>query len=615
VTKTKIYLNHCFVLFCILFINVNVFSQENTTDSTETQISKESEQPSADGALVAERLKNIKTQVPLTYNEHVLEFVNFFIYRRPSFTKSMLEKKDYFFPIFEKYLSQYNIPDEIKYLSLIESGLNPRVISYAGAAGLWQFMPTTGKVDFGLRIDKNIDERMHVEYSTVAACKYMRQLYKIFGDWELVLAAYNTGPGNVKRAIRKAGGGGFWEIYRFLHPQTRSYVPQYVAMIYMMHHAADHGIYAENYESIPPSTALLVTNYLNLKTLTELSYIPYDVFQKVNPHVLKKEIPANSAPVELRIPNEYYSYFNKNKEAILDSASKQPISKIIVVSKEPKKVQKDTLQTPEEAILEAPEMLEKLVKQKPKVTYHKVRKGENLSEIARKYGVNMYDIKAWNNLRKLNNVRVGQSLKIIKDGGYKKVKVPVTNHEEAELPQKQPKNKKRKITVEPTTTLGEVEIKPSNKKDSKEKPKEIPQSKKELKPKAVSHKVSNGDSYYSIAKQYNISQEALLEANNITSKKVLKSGTKLVIPAEKPDSQSEIEPKIEKNIKKGKTDNTLKEVVIQPKKVSTKFHQVKSGDTIWGICQKYEITEDELRAWNKIKKDNLLKGQKLKVSK
>ncbi|MEY3854458.1 MAG: hypothetical protein RIS68_472, partial [Bacteroidota bacterium] len=183
-----------------------------------------------DPLLIQQRLKSIEGRIPLVYNVHSHQFVEYFAFKKAAFTQRMLEKRDLYFPLYEKYLKLYNLPDELKYLSLIESGLETKALSNKGAGGLWQFMPYTARGDFGLRVDSFVDERFDPERATEAACKYMRQLYRIFGDWHMVLAAYNTGPGNVKRAIRKCGANNFWGIYNCLPSQTRNYVPQYIAI-------------------------------------------------------------------------------------------------------------------------------------------------------------------------------------------------------------------------------------------------------------------------------------------------------------------------------------------------------------------------------------------------
>ena len=181
--------------------------------------------------LVEDRIKCIPSSIPLNFNERVYAFVNYFAVIDRDYTRMIMERTPLYFPIIEKYLKKYNLPDELKYLAIIESGLKPNAISRAGAVGLWQFMPGTGNY-FKLHTDWYVDDRMDPYKATEAACQYLSQLYSIFNDWGLALAAYNAGPGNVRRAIRRSGyKKKFWDIYRYLPRETRGYVPQFVAMI------------------------------------------------------------------------------------------------------------------------------------------------------------------------------------------------------------------------------------------------------------------------------------------------------------------------------------------------------------------------------------------------
>ena len=192
--------------------------------------------------LVADQMTCITEEIPLTFNSRVYGFINYFGVRNREYTRGILKKKDVYFPLFEKYLSKYGMPDELKYLSIVESGLEPRAISRAGAGGLWQFMPYTGR-SYGLHQDFYINERFDPDAATEAACKYLKMLYNMFGDWELALAAYNSGPGNVRKAIRKSGyQKGFWNVYKYLPRETRSYVPQFVAIIYVINYADDYNL-------------------------------------------------------------------------------------------------------------------------------------------------------------------------------------------------------------------------------------------------------------------------------------------------------------------------------------------------------------------------------------
>lgn len=334
-----------------------------------------------DPQLVQKRLAGLQQRIPLNYNLQTHQFVEYFAFKKSEFTQRMLEKRDTYFPVYEKYLKQYNLPDELKYLSLIESGLEPKALSNKGAGGLWQFMPYTARGDFGMRVDSFVDERFDVERATEAACKYLGQLYRIFGDWHLALAAYNTGPGNVKRAIRKCGKSDFWGIYACLPKQTRAYVPQFIAMNYMMNFNSDHAIHAEKYHQVIPSDTVHVKGYLNLALMNRLASISNDTFRVLNPHVLGAVLPADVKKLVIRIPKNKFAYFQANRSAILDSAGFMSRS--------------DSL---------AFQFVDRLVKKTIKV-----KRGQDVFDIARIVGVTASELKRINRLRS-NRLKKGKRL-------------------------------------------------------------------------------------------------------------------------------------------------------------------------------------------------------------
>lgn len=338
--------------------------------------------------LVADRLSCLQGTIPLTYNNNVHGFINFFTIRNRDYTRLMLRRKDLYFPLFEKYLAEYSLPDELKYLSIIESGLNPRAISRASAVGLWQFMSFTGRY-FGLHNDGYIDDRMDPEKSTEAACRYMKQLYTIFGNWELALAAYNSGPGTVKRAIRRSGyKKTFWEIYRYLPRETRSYVPQYVAIIYAMNYAEEHNLADLDPEEVMPHDTLLLRHYVHLETFAKLTGTCVDDLHTLNPSLRRNAVPAREKPFVLKVPVFAKLNLESNRLAILDSSSR-------VGKKE----------------------IEALVRNTPGNTtgrepiVYKVKYGDVLGLIAQRYRVRIDDLRKWNNLRG-NMIRTGQKLTI-----------------------------------------------------------------------------------------------------------------------------------------------------------------------------------------------------------
>ena len=336
---------------------------------------------------IGERLESIEGGIPLNYNDRVKAFVDYFTIRNRDYTRGILAKKDIYFPIFEEYLKKYDLPDELKYLSIIESGLNPNALSRVGAGGLWQFMPSTGRI-FGLKSDWYIDDRMDPYASTEAACKYLKSLHKQFKNWELALAAYNTGPGNVRRAIRRSGyKKSFWEIYRYLPRETRSYVPQFVAMIYSINYAEEHNLWMpENY--MPAYDTIMVSDYFHMETFANMLNVCLDDMIALNPQVKRGAIPEGRKDFVLRLPAELKPIVLENRLAYSDSASK-------VGKKE----------------------LEYLARNLPGSTYgrerqvYRVRGGDVLGKIAGNYGVRVVDLKKWNNLSS-SMIRVGQRLNI-----------------------------------------------------------------------------------------------------------------------------------------------------------------------------------------------------------
>lgn len=338
--------------------------------------------------LVADRLSCIEKTIPLVYNSNVHGFINFFTIRNREYTRLMLRRKDIYFPLFEKYLARYNLPEELKYLSIIESGLNPRAVSSARAVGLWQFMSFTGRY-YDLHHDGYVDERMDPEKSTEAACRYIHQLYGIFKNWELALAAYNSGPGTVRKAIRRSGyKRNFWEIYRYLPRETRSYVPQYVAIIYAMNYAEEHNIYETAREIPIPHDTLHVTRYLHLETLANLTGTCTEDILQLNPSLRGHAVPGDGKTRTLLIPLMAKATLIKNRTGILDSASK-------VGRTESEKQARDT---------------EPGISGRELVVY-RVKEGDVLGLIAQRYHVRITDLRRWNNLRS-NLIRTGQRLNI-----------------------------------------------------------------------------------------------------------------------------------------------------------------------------------------------------------
>ena len=339
--------------------------------------------------LLADRLSCLQQTIPLTYNNTVSGFIDYFTVRNRDYTRSMQRKKDLYFPLFERKLAQYNLPDELKYLAIIESALNPRAVSRARAVGLWQFMSGTGRY-MGLHLDWYIDERMDPEKSTDAACRYLKQLYSIFGNWELALAAYNSGPGTVRKAVRRSGyKKSFWEIYPHLPRETRAYVPQYIAIIYAMNYAEHHNLLEVAREEVLPFDTIVVKQFVHFESLAKLTGTCLEDLQKLNPDAHRNALPDNGRAHLLKMPLHAKQNLNKNRMAILDSVSLTGKQEMEALAK--KFSNGNTV---------GREMIS-----------YKVKSGDVLSGIAIRHKVRADDIRKWNNLRS-DIIRSGQRLAI-----------------------------------------------------------------------------------------------------------------------------------------------------------------------------------------------------------
>jgi membrane-bound lytic murein transglycosylase D len=348
---------------------------------------------------VQARLAAIENEIPLTFNNKVLGFINYFVIKDRAYTKGVAKLQSRYFPLIEKYLEEYGLPDELKYLAIVESGLNPVAQSRAGAVGLWQFMPLTGRLDYDLYENWYNDDKMDFEKSTIAACRYLSFLYNYFDeDWHLALAAYNTGPGNIRKAIRRSGyKKSFWEIYPYLYRETRSYVPQFIAITYAMNFMEEHNMFLDEMDYLPEYDTIQVSQFLNLKLFAEHTGICHPTLEMLNPAIKKGALSTHSKKYALRIPKQQKEIIDANRNEILAIAE------------------------------QGAEHWDKLARNEAGSTYgrqklkYTVKSGDVLGKIANTYNVRIADIRSWNNLRS-NTIRIGQRLDIwIADGFYDEV--------------------------------------------------------------------------------------------------------------------------------------------------------------------------------------------------
>lgn len=381
---------------------------------------------------VKERLASISDGVKLTFSPQVFSFIDYLTVRNRDYARMILRRQSLYIPVFEKYLAKYNMPDELKYLSIVESALNPKALSKSGALGLWQFMPSTGRY-LGLKIDPHFDERMHIEKSTEAACKYLKSLYNTFGDWQLALAAYNCGPGSISRAIKRYRKHDFWTLYPYLPAETRSYVPQFIAVTYLFNFYKEHNLYPDYYEYPMSYDTVTVKQYVNLDAFCKYMGICSEDLSSLNPELKRNYIP-NTGEYVLKFPADKAEYFRTNRQMILDS-SLAGVSEVVELNKK--------LNTPADNASSSQVRI-----------YHKVKSGQSLGAIANKYGVTVSQVKKWNRLRS-NKVKAGQRLLIWK-------KQAAASKPKAHTYTKYPTPKKVYYQVKPGDTLWSISKKYDN---------------------------------------------------------------------------------------------------------------------------------------------------------
>ena len=337
--------------------------------------------------------------IDMPYNEIIRKFIDMYTGRLRNQVSFMLSACNFYMPIFEEALDAYNLPLELRYLPIIESALNPSAVSRAGASGLWQFMLATGKM-YGLESNSLVDERRDPIKATWAAARYLKELYAIYGDWNLVIAAYNCGPGTINKAIRRANGKtDYWEIYNFLPKETRGYVPAFIAANYVMTYYCDHNICPME-TNIPASTdTIQVNKKLHFEQIADICGVSLEQIKSLNPQYKKNVIPGDSKPYTLRLPQNYISTFIDQQDTIYVHRADELFKnrKTIAI--------RDN--TPPSATRG------KAVVGNGKLVYHKISSGETLGSIAEKYKVRVKDIQNWNGLRN-TKITAGKRLKIYK---------------------------------------------------------------------------------------------------------------------------------------------------------------------------------------------------------
>ena len=343
-------------------------------------------------SIYKQRLQALPFVIEVPYNEVVRRYILRYVKHSPRQLAALQRKAEYYFPIFEDILAKHDLPYELCYMPVIESALNPQARSHMGATGLWQFMPATGK-KYGLEINSLVDERMDPIRSTEAACLFLKNLYAIFQDWNLVIAAYNCGPGNVNKAIHRAGGKrDFWSIYPYLPSETRGYLPIFIAASYAMNYAEAHGICPATPLATMASDTIETTQRQHLKQIADNIDIPLAELRRLNPQYPRDIIPGGKA-YAICLPIEKAGLYIDKQDTILAYQAKELIHN-----------RRDEIELLHRTSVNGGYSING-------VTYYKIKEGDTLGGIAKKFRVSVKQLKAWNGL-KSDMIRAGKTLKI-----------------------------------------------------------------------------------------------------------------------------------------------------------------------------------------------------------
>lgn len=459
---------------------------------------------------------NAQTPVELVYNKHVKAFINLYAKKGRKQTARMLGLKEIYFPLFEEVLDKYDMPLELKYLAIVESALNPTAGSRAGAKGLWQFMYGTGKM-YGLQSNSLVDDRFDPYKSTDAAARHLKDLYDIYGTWELALAAYNSGPGNVNRAVRRAGGvKNYWAVWPFLPRETRGYVPAFIAVNYVFNYAAEHNIYPTDpgilYNGIDTVT---VRDVLSFDQISEFMHIDIDDLDFLNPAYKEGIIPSTKTQTyKLRLPRNKVGFFIDNEDSLYQFKSQKGIERDQLLAQ---------------------------IKKAQERSIHIVRSGENLGLIAGKYRTSVSKIKAWNGLRS-SRIYPGQKLIVYAPGNRQSSATASKSFQKSNSGYHTVRSgeslgliaKKYGISVSQLKSmngLGGNLIKPGQKLkvSNASSPKSTKVAALPKEGNYQYHTIKSGDTLWDLAKKYNASVDQIKQWNNITNSYRLKPGQKLIV--------------------------------------------------------------------------------------
>lgn len=482
-----------------------------TAESQPNTSFQPNEVPTYADDIYRKRIQKIQTPIPLTFNSEVKQYIDMYALRKRALTERVMGLSNLYFPLYEQILDQQGLPLEFKYLSIVESALNPTAVSRVGATGLWQFMLATGKL-YNLKVNSFIDERRDPAKATLAACQYFKNMYDIYHDWLLVIAAYNCGAGNVNKAIARSGGKTtFWEISPYLPRETRGYVPAFIAVTYLMNYSSEH-----NLTAVPPvisyfeADTVMVDQKISLREVADATNLPVELISYLNPIYKKGIIPDGDESYVLRLPSNKINNYLANIENIFKSSEPDPTAMVT---------------EDDGSSLDPATYVSKVIKK-----YHTVKRGEHMASIANRYSCTSQDLKRWNKLGS-TKLHSGQKLMVLvttKQKVEQKASAktaasgasPVIKLTSASVTKKEDTT----VTASVASNQNSDSIAPSGGVDS------VSDSKAGLtNSKMVYHIVQPGDTLWNIAQRYTgVTVEELKAINQLNSNE-LKPGTKLKV--------------------------------------------------------------------------------------
>ena len=435
-----------------------------------------------------QRLADMNSFITLPFNETVRNYIILYSEKMPTKMKSMLALSQYYFPIFEEIFDRYGLPKELKYMAVIESAFNPVAVSRAGAKGMWQFMYNTAKM-YGLTINSFVDERLDPVKSADAAARYMRDAYRIFGDWNLAISSYNCGSGNVNKAMRRSGSREFWPVYNYLPRETRGYVPAFVGAMYAFTYYREHGLVPET-DSMPVQVDTFhIRRMLHFQQVSALTGVSVEMLKKLNPQYVHDIVPGTAKEeYVLRLPYQYTTKFIENEDSVYAYNAKEYFS--------PATLQNIAVSGSASS---------------QRIAY-KVKSGDYLGRIASRYHVTVKQIMEWNHLRN-TNLRVGQVLYI-----YGKFNGPVAQSSGASSKSSAASSSKGSASSDGATR--------ASSKGSAATP---PPADSAAEGTYTVYVVKSGDSLYRISQDYpGVSADDIMKFNGIGTD--IRPGMKLKIP-------------------------------------------------------------------------------------